>query len=68
MKQRTWYIKKCFHAWKLEITANNYIYPIVYVYTYIGGLHTLDLLDYSLFLLLLTGGGQEKWNSLYFQI
>jgi hypothetical protein len=55
MKQRTWYIKKCFRAWKLEITVNNYIYPIVhmftivYVYTYICGLHTLDLLDYSLY-------------------
>jgi hypothetical protein len=53
MKQRTWYIKKCFHAWKLEIATNNYIYPtvhmctIVYVHTYIGGLHTLDSLDYD---------------------
>jgi hypothetical protein len=55
MKQRTWYTKKCFYAWKLEITANNYIYSnvqmctIVYIHTYIGGLHTLDSLDYSLY-------------------
>jgi hypothetical protein len=38
---------------KLEITTNNYIYPtvhmctIVYVHTYIGGLHILDSLDYD---------------------